>query len=216
MVVGGGEVAERKVKGLVERGAEVRVISPELTPGLRRMAEEGKIQVESREYRRGDLKNALLAIAATDCVEVNREVAQEGGKKKVLVNVVDSPELSGFIVPSVVQRGELVIAISTSGYSPALARKIRSELESYFSPEYAWLPPLLAEVRQELKQEGKVVEGEDWQESLSIPTLLDMLRRGDRRAAREIVLAALLKGNIAAATIRQEGEDGTSDCRVKS
>lgn len=216
VVIGGGEVAERKVAGLVEQGAQVRVISPVITPGLRRLAEGGKIQVEDREYRRGDLKGALLAIAATDDVEVNREVAREGEEKKVLVNVVDSPELSGFIVPSLVQRGELMVAISTSGHSPALARKIRSELESYFSPEYALLPSLLAEVRQELKREGKEVENETWQEILNIPALLNILRVEGWEVAKKTVLAALLKESIATMAICRGKEDGTYCRRSKS
>lgn len=134
VVVGGGSVAARKVSTLLKAGAVVTVISPELTAGLRRMVSDGKVSHVSRPYRRGDLKGAFLAVAATDSEEVNRMVA---GHAPSLCNVADSPDLSNFIVPSTVDRGDLCIAISTSGASPALARSIRLELERIYGPEFA-------------------------------------------------------------------------------
>lgn len=134
MVVGGGSVAERKVKTLLKAGASVTVISPALTAWLRRAASSGKISHVSRAYGRGDLKDAFLAIAATDSGQVNRMVAKHAPS---LCNVADSPDLSNFIVPSTVDRGDLCIAISTSGASPALARSIRLELERMYGPEFS-------------------------------------------------------------------------------
>lgn len=132
--MGGGSVAERKVKTLLKAGAAVTVISPELTAGLRRIVSGGKIFHVNRPYRRGDLKDAFIAIAATNSEPVNRLVAEHA---PALCNVADSPGLSNFIVPSTVDRGDLRIAVSTSGASPALARSIRLELEQMYGPEFA-------------------------------------------------------------------------------
>jgi precorrin-2 dehydrogenase/sirohydrochlorin ferrochelatase len=209
VVIGGGEVAERKVKGLLEQSARVEVISPGITPYLRQLAEQGKITVAEREYHPGDLKGSLLAIAATDSSRVNKEVAQEGEREGILVNVVDDPEQSTFIVPSVVQRGDLRIAISTGGHSPALARKIRQELEHHFPPEYALLLPLVSEVRQQLRHEQQTVDSEVWQESLDIPQLLELLRQGEFHQAKKRLLSAL-KGEKASAAKFSRGRDNES------
>ena len=130
VVIGGGEVAERKVKGLLECEARVRIISPEVTPWLRDVAGQGEVDWLPREYREGDLKGAFLAIASTDRQPVNEAVAAEAAREKVVLNVVDNTPLCTFIAPSVVTRGDVTVAISTGGASPALARKLRESLES--------------------------------------------------------------------------------------
>ena len=193
VVVGGGEVAERKARALVEQGALVTVISARVSDGLAQLAEQRAIQISLRDYQPGDLEDALVAIAATDAPEVNIDVAREGRKRGVLTNVVDDPEHSDFIVPSLLRRGDVSIAISTSGKSPALARRIRTELEQSFAPEYASLALLLAEVRQELKRDGIHVEGNAWQKSLDLEPLLDMLRKGEFEQAKEKLLSNLLR-----------------------
>ncbi|MDI6817510.1 MAG: bifunctional precorrin-2 dehydrogenase/sirohydrochlorin ferrochelatase [Actinomycetota bacterium] len=136
VVVGGGEVAERKVASLLECGADVEVISPDSTPGLEELAREGRLKITRREYRRGDLSRATLAIVATDDNAVNTEVYREATDNQIPVNVVDVPELCSFIVPSTIRRGDLVISISTSGSCPALAKHIREELEETYRDEY--------------------------------------------------------------------------------
>jgi precorrin-2 dehydrogenase/sirohydrochlorin ferrochelatase len=136
VVVGGGEVAERKVASLLECGADVEVISPDSTPGLEELAREGRLRLTRREYRCGDLGGATLAIVATDDNAVNTEVSREATYNQIPVNVVDVPELCSFIVPSTIRRGDLVISISTSGSCPALAKHIREELEVTFGDEY--------------------------------------------------------------------------------
>ncbi|MEK7848331.1 MAG: bifunctional precorrin-2 dehydrogenase/sirohydrochlorin ferrochelatase, partial [Chloroflexota bacterium] len=137
VVVGGGEVAQRKVEALVEAGARVRVISPSLSPRLSQLAASGQVGAEPRPYATGALKGAFLAIAATDDPEANRQVVREARRRRVLLNVVDEPRACSFIMPSVVRRGELVLAISTGGLSPALSRKVREDLEAHFGAEYA-------------------------------------------------------------------------------
>lgn len=150
VVIGGGAVAARKVAGLLAAGAAVTVISPALVPELAQRAAAGEIEVVSRAYRPGDLAGAFLAIAATDDPAVNRAVWEEAERGGCLINVVDDPGHSNFIVPAVVRRGEIVLAISTGGASPALARRLRERLEAAIGPEYGVLADLLAELRPEL------------------------------------------------------------------
>ncbi len=188
VVVGGGEVAERKARTLLEHDAVVTVISPSLCQGLRQMAEQGAIQVFLRDYRQGDLENTFIALAATDDPEVNAKAAREGRERGVLVNVADDAECSDFILPSLVRRGDLAIAISTGGKSPALARKIRAELEGAFGPEYASLALLLSEIRYELKERGFKVSSEAWQESLDLASLLELLRNHQSGEAKRIII----------------------------
>jgi precorrin-2 dehydrogenase/sirohydrochlorin ferrochelatase len=133
VVVGGGKVAERKALSLLRAGARLKVISPRLTARLEREKARGAFRHVKRSYRKGDLRGAFLAIAATDDMEENSGIAKEKG---LLLNVVDRPELCNFIVPSTVKRGPLTIAVSTSGASPAMARAIRKDLESLYGREF--------------------------------------------------------------------------------
>ncbi len=196
VVVGGGQVALRKVKALLEHGADVEVISPDLCPELVQLAGSGEIRVLAREYLAGDLRKAFVAIAATDDSETNRRVVAEARKGAVLVNVVDDAENSDFIVPSYLRRGEVTVAVSTSGRSPALARKIRIRLEKELGDEYASLAHLIGEVRAEVKREGMKVDGDRWQKALDLDLLLELISRGDEAEARAILLSNLKsKGN---------------------
>ena len=133
VVVGGGKVAERKALSLLKSGAKITVISPECTVRLKKENLTGRIKYISRRYKNGDLKNAFLVIAATDAGETNRKISEDA---PYLVNVVDMPLLCNFIVPSVVRRGPLTIAVSTSGVSPSLARTIKKELEGLYGREF--------------------------------------------------------------------------------
>ncbi len=185
VVVGGGSVAARKVVGLLETGAQVTVISPELAPELVNLVEQGYITAVKRAYQEGDLTNAFIAVAGTDDPAVNEAVWQEAEQRGCLVNVVDDPAHSNYIMPAVVRRGEMVIAISTGGASPALARRLREWLETLISPEYAGLVELLAELRPDL------VSGYDPGEArleaalrLVDSELLEVIRREGRDAAK--------------------------------
>ncbi len=191
VVVGGGQVALRKVRTLLEHGANVEVISPDLCPELSQLAESGEIRVLQRSYRVGDLQDAVIVIAATNDSNTNLEVVKEARRKAVLVNVVDDSESSDFIVPSYMRRGDVTIAISTGGRSPALARKIRTRLEEDFGDEYASLVLLIDEVRAEVKRQEIKVNGDAWQEALDLDLLSDLLRRGDTEKAKAILLSNL-------------------------
>jgi len=188
VVIGGGKVALRKVKMLLDCGAKIFVISPKPHPNITKLAEEKIIHLIQRDYEPRDLKKAAIAIACTDVKEVNRKVADEAKKAGVLVNVADDPELSDFIIPSFFRRGNLTLAVSTSGKSPALARKIRMKLEKNFGKEYASLLSLIGEVRSALKRKGYIVDADAWQEALDLDLLIQLVRSGQRNKAKAILL----------------------------
>jgi precorrin-2 dehydrogenase/sirohydrochlorin ferrochelatase len=132
LVIGGGSVAERKVKSLIESGARVTVVSPDLTGSLQALSDRGLMEHTKRNYREGDLEGFFLAVAATSDKEVNRRIYSEAEKSGVLINSVDDPENCSFFVPSTVRRGDFQVAISTSGKAPYLAKKVRLFLENLF------------------------------------------------------------------------------------
>ena len=188
VVVGGGEVALRKVKALLEQGATVQVITPAFCSELSCLAESKAINVLRRSYEPGDLKGAYIAIAATTETETNKRVAMEAKRRGILVNVVDDLEQSDFIVPSCLRRGDLTIAVSTAGKSPALARKIRTRLEKDLGEEYASLVALIDEVRSKLKQRGVTVNKGVWQNALDLDLLIEMVRAGQSEKAKATLL----------------------------
>ncbi len=144
MVVGGGEVANRKARKLLQARAKVVVISPDVRPEIESMAAE----VRLRPYREGDLEGAFLAFAATNRREVNAAVAREAREKGIPVNVADDPTEGDFALPSTLRRGRLQVAVSTGGASPTLARRIRRELESAFGFEWAGVVEELSRARR--------------------------------------------------------------------
>ena len=152
VVVGGGNVAERKIGVLLSCGAEVTVISPEFGRCIEELVERGAIRAVSRCFRSGDLEGAFLVIAATSDRETNEAVYREGHEAGALVNVVDVPDLCDFYVPARVTRGDLSIAIGTGGSFPALCKRLRKELEVQFGPEYADYLELLEACRKDIRE----------------------------------------------------------------
>ena len=152
LVVGGGPVAQRKVESLLEAGAAVTVVSPEVTAVLQEHSVRGEIRLHLRRFLESDLDGLVLAISATDDVSLQKEVASLAASKKVLVNTVDHPALCDFIVPAVVRRGEVVIAISTSGASPALAAALRARIDGILTEEAARTAKLLGSIRAEVHE----------------------------------------------------------------
>ncbi len=191
VVIGGGQVARRKVGTLLEHRADVTVISADLCPELGELAEKGQVLLLHREYRSGDLGGMFMAIAATNDNDTNLKVAKEAHRAGVLLNVVDDAGNSDFILPSYLRRGEVTIAVSTAGRSPALARKIRTRLARDFGDEYASLARLISEVRAEVKRQGIKVDGDAWQAALDLDLLSDLVRRGDGEKAKTILLSSL-------------------------
>ena len=153
VIIGGGAVAARKCAPLSEAGAVITVIAPHLHNHLREMHKQGQLIHIAREFQPGDLAGAFLAFAATDSPMVNAAVAEEARSRGILANVADAPDLGTFTLPAVAKRGDLQIAVSTSGKSPALARRLRKELEVRYGPEYAVTVELLGKVREKLLTE---------------------------------------------------------------
>jgi precorrin-2 dehydrogenase/sirohydrochlorin ferrochelatase len=175
IVIGGGKVAERKVLTLLRVGADVTIVSPEITKGLQRKKLEGRIEHIPRQYNKGDSKKAFIVIAATDSLEVNKKISQEA---PCLMNVVDSSSLCNFIVPSVINRGPLTIAISTSGVSPALSKSIRKELQILYGLGFAEYLRLLEKIRGRAMKEipGKKKRAE-FLKSIASGKMIKMLRK---------------------------------------
>lgn len=184
LVVGGGAVAERKVEKLLEAGAEVTVISPTVNGRFRAWAESQQICHKARAYEFGDLAPFQLAFVATDDASVNAAVKREGEERGVWVNVADDPAQCDFILPSVLQRGELVVAVASGGSSPALSRAIREELEHYFTEDYATLSEIVAEVRREIREQGLSAGPEIWREALNGGGLRKLVQQGDIEGAK--------------------------------
>jgi siroheme synthase-like protein len=191
VVVGGGRVALRKVRMLLDCGGEVKVVSSTFHFNLLRLAENKTIRLIQRDYKPGDLTGAAIVIAATDKQEINRRVAEEAKRVGALVNVVDDPEPSSFILPSYFRKGGLTLAVSTGGTSPALARKIKTELQKNFGKEYATLLLLIGEVRSSLKKRGIRINAGRWQKALNLEPLLRWLRVGKLKKAKQILLDKL-------------------------
>ena len=150
LVVGGGAVGTRKANTLLECGAGVTVVSPNPTPQLTKLASEGAIRLIRRAYRFADLNGAFLVIGATDDESLNQQISNDAALTHTLCNIADRPEVCNFILPSIIQRGDLVITISTSGKSPALAKQLRQKLETQFGKEYAEFLLLMGAIRKKL------------------------------------------------------------------
>jgi len=191
LVVGGGAVAERKVRALLAEGAAVRVVSPTLTPALAAEAAAGNLSHRDGPFVPADLTGAFLAFAATDDAAVNAAVAAAAEAAGVPVNVADDPSRSTFLVPSTFRRGEVAVAVSTGGASPALAKRLRADLEEKVGGEYAALARLLGEARQEVLR--RVPDTRRRQDLLTrLPEDLHRaLREGGESAARALLTALL-------------------------
>ena len=192
VIVGGGTVAEGKIGRLLDSGADICVVSPDATPGIRQFVDDGAVRWEQREYRPGDLEGAFIAIAATNVREVNRRIFEEANSRGVMLNAVDDPPNCSFIAPSIVQRGPVTLAISTRGVSPALARKLRESLQN--SEDLAWadLSSVMAVARSHLREIEMLssIDPQRWQCCIT-PQLLAMAQDGRDAEAVESLLAGL-------------------------
>ena len=190
VVIGGGNIAHQKVAGLLKAGAEVTVVSPELNEEMAALSTEGRFRHLERDYEAGDLKGYTLAFVATDDRSVNSTVAGEGKERQVWVNAVDDPPYCDFIMPGIAQRGDLIIAISTSGRSPAMARKMREEIEEFLTEDYAAMLELAAEVRAELREQNTLIDADIWNKALDA-ALKKLLAEGKQAEAKERLLRSL-------------------------
>ena len=198
VVIGGGEIAERKVATLLAAGARVTVVSPHLSAGLSALADTHEVVHHARPYRRGDLAGAWLAYAATDDDAVHAEIAAEAAEARVFLNVVDRPQLCGFIVPAIVRRGPVAIAVSTGGASPALAKRLARELDDRVGAEWGLAAEVLGKLRRRLAGTA-LVERTRIFAALADEPLLQALRAGD--ATR---VDALLSAHVGSPTTLAE------------
>ena len=194
LLVGGGAVAQRRVERLLQAGARVRVVSPELTPALAELHERGAVEHMRRGFEPDDLADVVLAFAATDDAPTNRRVTDEARRRGVLVNVADDPVASDFALPACVTRGPLVLSVSTNARSPGLAAALRRRLESQFGPEWAVLTGMLSDLRPHLLRLGLAAEST----TERINTVLDsevlaLIRQGQEDEALSLATRILLQ-----------------------
>jgi siroheme synthase-like protein len=166
LVVGGGAVAQRKVEGLLGADARVTIVSPTLTLDLAALAAQRRVDHEARGYQPGDVAGFSLVFVATDDPALNARVAAEGRERGIWVNVADDPAHCDFVLPAVLRRGPLTVSVASDGASPALAAAVRDELGAVLGEEYGPLAELVADVRRELRAEGRSPDGETWRLAL--------------------------------------------------
>jgi len=188
LVVGGGEVGQRKAERLLECGARVTVVGKKLTPVLKRLVRAGRVSHVAEDYGEAQLDGAFLVIGATDDRAVNDRIFRDARRRGILANIVDDPERCDFILPALCRQGDLVITVATGGRSPALAKKLRRELEERYGPEYGVLLKIMGELRGRILERG---EGPDENrkifEALVDSDILERIRRGHRRKVEETV-----------------------------
>ena len=185
MIVGGGEVAARKAERLLDCGAKVFVISPKLSSSLAALKEKKVISHIDAQYSGDLITGAALVIGATDNEKTNAQISHDARNKSIPVNIVDDPQKCDFILPALVQRGDLAIAIGTGGKSPALARHLREELEAKYGKEYETLLNILGHLRDKMvKNEGI---GKDWFDSLLAEGILDSIKEKNKEKVEKTV-----------------------------
>ncbi len=186
VVIGGGKIAEGKVEGLLAADARVTVVSPDLTSRLQERVKQGQIAYISRTYQAGDLTGAFLVICATDQTEINHQVWEEASANRQLVNVVDDTPHCNFIAPAILRKGDLTIAISTSGKAPALAVRLKEQLQKEIGPEYERFLELAGQLREPIAHHVPDFETRKslWYDLVD-SDVLDLLARGDEPAAME-------------------------------
>jgi precorrin-2 dehydrogenase/sirohydrochlorin ferrochelatase len=195
LVIGGGSVGTRKVMTLLACGAKVTVVSIDATEKLKELSDSGVIQLKERDFQTADLDDRFLVIGATDNQKLNFNIHAEAERRGLLCNIADRPKACNFILPSIVNRGDLIIAISTSGKSPAFAKKLRKHLEKEFGEEYAKFLNLMGAIRQKLLSQDHEPEAHKHLfEQLIEKDLVQMLKNGDTDNINSLLLEVLGEG----------------------
>jgi len=195
LVVGGGSVGERKVKTLLACGALVTVVTTLATESLQALALEGRIDLKQRDYEPSDMEGNFLVIGATDNEAVNEKISKDAAERGLLCNIVDRPAACSFVLPAIVRQGDLIIAISTSNKSPAVARRVREILEKQLGPEYAVLLTLMGSIRQRLLVQSRSPEAHKQKfERLLDEELLEKIRENRTREIDDLLKEVLGEG----------------------
>ncbi|HJQ39125.1 MAG TPA: bifunctional precorrin-2 dehydrogenase/sirohydrochlorin ferrochelatase [Thermoanaerobaculia bacterium] len=198
LIIGGGNVCARKAETMMKYGARVTVVSPEFTDEIEEWAREGKLAIQRKHYEESDLEGANIVIASTDDTGVNEQIAADCRKRKIPVNVVDVTPLCEFIVPAIVDKGSVHIAISTEGKSPALARTLKEDLQRLIGPEYAEVNDVLGTLREEAKRVLPTdVDRKRFFDGILAGGILELLREGHRAEARETIVRACEEAGVA-------------------
>jgi precorrin-2 dehydrogenase / sirohydrochlorin ferrochelatase len=194
VVIGSGDVAERKAHSLLAAGAKVAVVAEACTEGLERLARRGEIELRRKPYAFGDLEGAFVAIAATSNSSLNAEIFREAEERHVLLNAADDVQHCHFAVPSVVRRGHFLLAVSTGGKAPALSKRLREELAQQFGSEYGVLVDLLGDIRREMIADRPVdfdLWAKRWGHALD-HDLVGLVRQGRLEDAKGLVRRILV------------------------
>jgi siroheme synthase-like protein len=188
VIIGGGNVCARKAETMMKYGARVTIVSPEFTEEIEGWARDGQLSLKRKTYDESDLEGAVLVIASTDHQSVNEQVAADCRRRKIPVNVVDVTPLCEFIVPAIIEKGSIQIAISTGGKSPAIARTLKEDLQRSIGPEYAEINDVLATLREGAKAVLPTdVDRKRFFDGIIARGVLEMLREGRRTAAYEAI-----------------------------
>jgi precorrin-2 dehydrogenase/sirohydrochlorin ferrochelatase len=195
LVVGGGAVASRKAQTLIDCEAIVTVVSPEFSEALKNLEQTSDITMIQRPYQTSDLDDKFLVIGATNDENLNRQVNADAEQRNMLCNIADVPDICNFILPAIIRRGDLCIAISTSGKSPAFAKKLRKDLEKTFGDEYAQLLTLMGEIRKKLLAEEHAPEAhKPIFEKLISHNLPEMIKNNEKERINQILFDVLGSG----------------------
>lgn len=184
VVVGGGKVAERKLEYLSRIGANIVLISPIISERVQSMVDSGALTWINRNYHEGDIKGASLVFVTTDDSKTNRLISNEASNSGILVNVADKPDECDFIYPSIVKRGDLTIAISTGGKSPAMSKKVREQIEACVGPEYEEYLELAGDLRKKIQTKYGSTEGTKAFEKFFSSGILELLSENKRDEAK--------------------------------
>ena len=191
VIIGGGNVCARKAETMMKYGARVTVVSPEMTDEIEQWAREGSLAIRRKEYDPSDLDDANIVIASTDHQRVNEQIAADCRQRRIPVNVVDVTPLCEFIVPAIIEKGSIQIAISTGGKSPALARTLKEDLHRSIGPEYAEVNDVLGSLREEAKKVLPTdLDRKKFFDGIIASGILEMLRDGRRKQAYQVIADA--------------------------
>ena len=197
VIIGGGNVCARKAETMRKYGARVTIVSPEFTDEIEQWGREGSVTLDRRPYEESVLEGASIVIASTDDACVNGRIARDCRRRKIPVNVVDVTHLCEFIVPAIVERGSIQIAVSTGGKSPALARTLKEDLQKFVGPEYDEINIALGTLRKGAKETLPTdVDRKKFFDAIIAAGVLDMLRSGERHRAYETIAAACEKAGV--------------------
>ena len=206
VIIGGGEVCARKAETMMKYGARVTVVSPAFTAEIAQWANDGKLTTREKRYDSADLDGANIVIASTDDTSVNEQIAADCRERRLPVNVVDVTPLCEFIVPAIIDKGSVTLAVSTGGKSPALARTLKEDLQRMIGPEYAEVNDALGTLRESAKRVLPTdVDRKRFFDGIIAKGILDMLRAGNRREAYQTIADACAAAGVAVSeAVRQQ------------